>query len=328
MSSNALRALVVAAMCAVAISAAGRARADAPWLGVTRGPGATDCPDATALAAAVAREPHGGDGAALAMSHYNVAITRDAARLAATIRVSGANAGERTIVDRGDTCQGLARALAVTLAILLDEERRAREESVEAPVNPPPPQAPPQRDTAPPVRVPRSSERAVTIGARAGGGALLGVLPQPGAMGVVEATFGVGRWSLQAGAIGAPAVAARVGIGEVDVSAIAGRVSGCGGISSDPRALTAGICAVVAVGAVEGAAHGYDTNDTRTRAWVAAGSALFGAGPIASPLTWWGKAGFLVPIVPQGFDVRGVGPVFVPPAAGGSLEMGIGVTFR
>jgi len=88
---------------------------------VDRSPPAASCPDATALAAAVARargpesarEPRG-------PVEIDVAFARGEAGYTATVRARGATTGVRTLTDDSPTCAPLAEAVVATLAVLLD----------------------------------------------------------------------------------------------------------------------------------------------------------------------------------------------------------------
>jgi len=118
---------------------------------VERLPEAASCPDATALAAAVARARSGDparetesrdarrSGRAVAL---DVAFSRGPGGYAATLRARGATTGERTLADDGATCAPLAAAVVATVVVLLDT-RGAGDADPAAASSPPPPAAAP-----------------------------------------------------------------------------------------------------------------------------------------------------------------------------------------
>jgi hypothetical protein len=111
---------------------------------VTRAPRATDCPDARALAAAVARI-QGRDAldvnpASDAPVHIDVAFAHDGAAYSATITFRGARSGTRTIDGSANRCGGLTAAVAATLSLAVDDIASA--DPADAAQPPPPKEAP------------------------------------------------------------------------------------------------------------------------------------------------------------------------------------------
>jgi hypothetical protein len=120
---------------ALAVSAAPARAEPLPHLAVHRTTDVSDCPDAAALAYAVAKQmkrpavepdaeiPRGGGSSGAAspavVAGLDVQLYRSAEGYTAVIAAAGKT---RTIADRGATCAGLGDALAITLAILLDTE--------------------------------------------------------------------------------------------------------------------------------------------------------------------------------------------------------------
>ena len=129
-------------------------------LQVARGAGAGDCPDATALSAAVARVV-GHDVRAAAPSandlRIEVAFAHHEGRYVATLRARDADReGERTISHESPTCASLAEAVAATLGLRIDDETAAATDDAQAapalpplPPSPEPP-SPPAAAPAPP----------------------------------------------------------------------------------------------------------------------------------------------------------------------------------
>jgi hypothetical protein len=95
----------------------------APHITVTRLRGTDDCPDAVALAKALAHASESGPPEVArdpnAAPAFDVMFARDKSAYVATVR-GGALAGERTIVSKGPTCAALADALAVAIEVMLD----------------------------------------------------------------------------------------------------------------------------------------------------------------------------------------------------------------
>ncbi len=322
------------------------AHAGEPWLTVDRAPPAAMCPSASDLQDAVENEPQGRAGPASAQSKYAVRIDSDRELLIATITVTGDNAGTRTISDADATCGGLSKALAVTLAILLDEERRTREEARRAAeaaipshqdsrVTPAPAPLPmaAENTTPPVVRAP--PPRTVRLALALGGGAAVGLGPSATGAVLADVFAGVGRFGGGVSGSFVPPTESRLGPGGVDVSVATLVLRGCGTIAGSRAALYFDACADLGVGAVFGAAHGYDTNKGATRPFVAAGlGAEVGAtlvvltsATLAGPLGWFVRADGLFPVRGQGFDVSGVGQVYTPSAGGALVTAGIRFTF-
>jgi hypothetical protein len=107
------------------------ARAQAPALNVRRGVDAQDCPDAARLAGDVAAIR--GPAAAAATTAYTVDFTRDGQTFSAGIHTGPTGANVRLLEARGQTCNALAHAVAVTLALLFDSDKV---ESVDAKPSP------------------------------------------------------------------------------------------------------------------------------------------------------------------------------------------------
>ncbi|HEU4535949.1 MAG TPA: hypothetical protein VFS00_17615, partial [Polyangiaceae bacterium] len=129
--SPARRAGVVASLCLAASlgragqgpSAAG-ARAPEAALEVRRGEGAGDCPGAEALAELVERQLgrpalSTGPEAGPARTTFQVWFSAEGVVRRARVSAEGAGGGERELADEGGGCDGLAEALATTIAIAL-----------------------------------------------------------------------------------------------------------------------------------------------------------------------------------------------------------------
>ena len=91
-------------------------------LGVERAPSALDCPSAerltSAVEAIVGRPLAGGEDSR--RLSVQVVFARAEQGYEAHLRLTGAAEGERVLLDRGENCEALADAVAVTLALLFD----------------------------------------------------------------------------------------------------------------------------------------------------------------------------------------------------------------
>lgn len=95
---------------------------------VSRASEARDCPDALTLAAAVERargtnSPDANSDVGTPL-HVAIDVVRSPAGYVATVTASGARTGVRTLTHAGATCESLAKALVVSLVVMVDEVDR------------------------------------------------------------------------------------------------------------------------------------------------------------------------------------------------------------
>ncbi len=327
-----------AGLTALALLAPHTAHAEPPLpdLVVHRTDDTSDCPDSAALAARVdrhmkrpalrPRKDHGGSGKE--RPSLDVQIYRSEAGYTAVVQT-----GEKTrqISDKGTTCRGLADAMAITLAILLDTEVPPPEPepppSAAATPEPKPTEAKPASDDkpkpapapAPPALTPPFTAPPRTFRVVAGAGATVatGLLTQLSLGGTGHVGLGIGRvFSIEAGflvlptqtipyagkLIGASTNAAPT----VDIqltSALARLCATARIITDDTRV---GLCAGALVGTIRGAGHGFVVNNTTTDPWVAAN-----LGAILEQTLFWRlslvtRASVYVPILRRSFTVDNV----------------------
>ena len=157
--------VAAAALAALCLSAR-QSRADdlKVRLAVARGPDVRGCPDAPALAEEVTRSR--GHGAidvtpdAEARLRLEVGLTRTDTGYHATIRIMGARIGVREIEHTGKTCEPLAKALVVSLAVLIDDVEQGVQDDApppEEPEKPPEPPKPPPQPDGPSLAIRRSA---------------------------------------------------------------------------------------------------------------------------------------------------------------------------
>src|SRR6188508_2791870 len=134
---------IVSSLLAVALLAFSfAARAERAQLRVDRGAGAERCPDADAIGDNV--EQIRGRGAIDKRSLYRVTFSRTENGFAAAIRAETTDRSVRTLDHIGPSCAPLGRAVALTIALILDSEVAPEE-----PVEP----TPPTVTRAPPVEI-------------------------------------------------------------------------------------------------------------------------------------------------------------------------------
>jgi hypothetical protein len=297
---------VFVAIMAVLSSLVGATRASAqkpPVLVVTRGAGAEDCPDAVALGQLVwtlgqRRVTTTTDRPSELVVH--VAIERNTAGYAAVLHARGSQQGTRTLADVGPTCQSLAEALAMVIAIMLDAPATPRNAPVSEPA------APMVSDTwAPSGVAPRSGKRAEWhLGLEALGGVAVAVLSDPVALGGGGATlrlgerveFGLGGLRLQRDWVTMPG-------GEVTLDLTAAYLRGCAAVT-DNEAVALQLCAALLLGSLRGEGQGYPTYDTKRVPWTVIGLGPAGVGTLGGGTSWWLAATALMPLVRHGFSVE------------------------
>jgi hypothetical protein len=222
-------------------------------LRVERAGDAEGCPDRAALARLVAGIVGATPSDGAAAVRADVSFARAPSGFEATLRLMGAREGERTLTDTGPTCTALGRAVAITLALLLDPELDARP--------PPPPPAPPVV-VAPAVAVapapaprPSSGFFGVVMGPALG---LVGPATVDGGLGLsVEwrrHTF------VQLEARHAVARATAFDTGSVDVSLSSARLRLCG-LTRREAVVRAGLCVSGIAGVLRGEGHGFAAGD-------------------------------------------------------------------
>jgi hypothetical protein len=306
-------------------SAASSAFADElPRLTVQRTQRSTDCPDADTLAARV--NEHMGRVAldtsvrADRTRGYDVQILAEDGGYVAILRRAGRADRARTLSDPGPGCAGLADALSVTLAILLDQaaappppapavERRAL--SAPAP-------AAPSRSAAL-----RSESVAFTGGVALSAGLLERVVP---AFVADVSARPVPRVSLGLGLVLPLTQRFDFAPGAVDVSLTLGLARACYVAPFGPalRSYAFAACPEVGFGALRGAGVGYPVSRAETRTWWLLGAGFELQGPLAGPVGWSARLDLLAPTTDERFGVDGLpGNAFDPPPLTGALGLGL-----
>jgi hypothetical protein len=283
------------------------ARADA--LSVIREPGAEDCPDARALEALVVALRKGQTLPANAA--YRVQFASAGEQRSATVSGSradphaatrDANPAQaervRVLKARGSSCEALAQATAVTLALLLDEQAEPAPE----PARDEPRVA--QREPSPSSQAKADGVLSLSLG----GGGLLGVTRALAPLWLAELGFSRARFRVDLGALGVPVQRLSFAPGSLREWLVAGSLRGCYLPYSAPP-FSIGTCAGAFVGAIDVRTRGYTRNARRRELWAALPIELFFAferGPFALQLA----AQALIPLRRPDFSIDGLGTAY------------------
>jgi len=280
---------------ALAFGRAARADEPLPALIVTRAPGAQDCPDAEGLAREVARmngrpslDPR---ARKTASTWLHVEINRGADGYAAVIRAQGNRTGERQLSDTGPSCENLAEALALTLAMVLDNY--AGRASIE-----------PQRARPPPWREQATAEppRRLNVSALeldAATAVHVGVLAHVGPLILARGRLWLGDVAaFEAGGVYVfeQTIEHAESAGRLELDLVSGFVGSCAGLSRLQDGVALALCAEGYLGRLQGTGTGFsEDRPPQHHLWLAGGLAFDLAGRIAGPLLWSARAAaFLV----------------------------------
>jgi hypothetical protein len=304
---------VIAVVFACALPVKARAQAEAP-LSVTRGRGAGDCPDAEELARKV--DVIRGSPAPATHAGYRVGFAREGERFVAEIRASSGR-GVRRLYATGQRCSALAKATAVTLALLLDSQL-LREDGAE------PRELPPVRSTSaapgqgPAPRRAESTPRDVTFSL--GGAAVFGVLRPlaPGLLG--DAGLRVRGLRTSLGALWLPSIDSELGPGTVTTSLLSGTVRGCF-VAWPSDSLELGACTGALIGVVSAEGAGYTENERSSEPWIAVPFEI-SLLHMVRPVGWEISAAALVVLRRYEFAVDGLGVAYR------SLPFGVMLSLR
>lgn len=303
-------------------------RPDTPLasLQVSKSDGAKDCPDAAGLADRVAQiagkpvlDPT--PSSALRLS-FSVQLTANKAGYSAVLRAKGTRSGVRNIADIGSDCSGLADALAVTLAIILDDERSA---PPPAPnplesfvVQPPAPQSPTPTESAPPPRETPTFWRPFV-----GAGAALGILDTNALGAVAGLDINIGRLVTGLEVLWLLPHRFDRGPGNATVDLVAVGFHACFQPETDPRRTHLALCAHFTEGRLHGAAEGFTINRSASRPWTAPGVAALVGGEVTSPLEWFVRAKLYFPVRRERFVIDNLGTVHETPLLGALVAAGL-----
>lgn len=260
---------------------------------VTRGQGAEDCPSAERLIARARAVAPGQslqtESDAAVDTWVYIQLRHDLDRYEATIQLQGRRHGARSLSDVGPTCDSLADAVSLSLALFLDAD---------------------QPRAVAPTGAPLLANRATTsspsewrYAAALGGGLAVKVLPAPAPYVDVGVDVGLtNRLRLGLGGMFVLPQRSHVAGGATDVRLSASFVRGCARlVSGDSMEL--GWCLQSLMGVLSGNGLGYEQTFVRNLLWTALGGGLRVDGSLGAPAFWSWSANAVVPFTRRGFAV-------------------------
>lgn len=278
-------------------------------------PGAEGCPGAEALKARTLElgRPRERPPEPLAV---RVEYRRETGGFAATVRTSGARRGARELSAPGETCEPLATATSVVLAVLLDLlPPGASEKPLPARATPHP-----SGPNAPLVRY-------LAVGARFG--AEYGLLgPALGARFGADIRLRLSLVELEAGGFLLPTRSASVPPGTVSAELAAGSAGACLFPWPGSRAFELGGCASLLVGRVAAAGHGFYRDHEVAEPWLAGRVGATFLVPLARYVAIRAGLDLMVPLVRLSLVVDRVGTAYEASPVGGALSFGPELRFR
>lgn len=272
--------------------------ANLPRLVVHRSPEAMDCPDGAALALVVEKQMQrpvlDPSPESAGTSVVEVTIARSKAGYSATIRSGDLS---RDLSDPGSTCAELADALALTLAIMLDNEPMVISDK---PADPAPtlksPSLPPIA-----VRLILPPTHRWNMGLAGSLGETIGFLTPFSFAISPEAWFRYRAASFSIGAFLLPWATAGDSSTSVHLQLWTGFLTGCGRLAGQTSHLHFDLCGQSFLGVVHGEGVGFAINHQETKPWFGLGGMGVLEGPLVSRLDWFLRLGLTVPIVTQRF---------------------------
>lgn len=286
---------------------------------------AKDCADQARLLSKVEQLAQRTVSASIASAdsiHVVVRFARAAGVYRATLEFQGPKPGVRQLGDRSDSCEPLVDAVAVAIALLLDNELERRERAaIEV------------RHAAPTIRIidsrvepKRGSPSGIPWYLATEGG------PQWGLRSTATAWFGLvlgvaatSGFALESSALAWLPSESRFDTGTVTVSLVAGAVRGCYLWGHGWRL---GPCAAMALGRLRGSGGGFDESFSTNLFWAALGTSL----ELRRELAERWEVGLLVttwvPLSEQQLSVENLGTAWNSEAIWLGAGVRLGVRFR
>lgn len=328
----------------LAAGPAAAARVAGADLNVERSEGARDCPDEVALGRAVEQSVEHPLSGALAV---HVALDRSGNSYTARIRVTGTRSGVRNLRVAGPDCSGLADALAVTLALLLDPDAKlaAAEGTDQPPVDTressdadEPRSADDRRTRAQrPAATPSDDPTLrsdpswagepepgiITQGDLALGPAVvLGLLPEAAGGLQAAARLTIALWAIELGGTWLATQALPFQQGRSSNQAGFLQAGACA-LAPFGDGWSAGGCAQAAIARLHVQGHDFDTNRTAIESLWLAGAGVRLLGPLAGPLGWELRTDVLIPLGERSFSVDNLGLVWGTASVTGGASLGL-----
>jgi hypothetical protein len=238
-----------------------------------------------------------------------VAFHAGAGGYTADVVLTGAERGERTLRDAGPTCTALADALAVTIALSLDD-RASPEQASPAPTERPSP----PRASEPEPRFP------VWAGATAGAG--FGQVGAPSFAPGIELGADVARdFPLRIGAMYFLPRDNALSPGGVRVSLLAGEIAMCRALFRLALVLRTNACADLQIGSLRGEGYGVASTTSAALLWIAAGARLELEGASLGPVVWGLQGSLSAPVRRQTFSIESIGIAYDSSAVVGTVAL-------
>ena len=270
----------------------------------TSGPGAADCPDADALAATVndglgraALVPAGATAAPATPRRIAVSFERAARSYAATVRISGPNAGTRKLTNDGPGCGALASAVGVLLVVLLDSNDDA-------------PAAVSRAEAAGSTTPAPATARPLTADVGVGGGVAAGLVGGWSPALGLGGTVAYRGWTARLGGVWLPSKTSDYGPGRVEVGLVVARLALCAPLLGDHTRWTLALCAQQQVGRLSGRGIDYYESQAADRPWLATGVSVVAGGPLGRSVGWEVEAGAVRVLRETRFVIGGLGTAF------------------
>jgi hypothetical protein len=276
---------------------------------VSHGPGAEACPDGATLAESVESIRGKPD---LGRARYLLRFVRNARSLRVMIR---SESGRSRTLDSDDmTCAALARATAVTLAVLFDgEEDHAESEAPKAPV---------PKESAPAAAVPAVTHRPRVDTSLAVAATALAGITGPVGLGVTgESGFMVRRFRAGIGIVWMPSKSSTFGPGEIEEALTAGFADLCYAPASTKH-FRLDVCSGALIGVIDAEGHGYSRDERRVRPWLAVPVDLEGT-LWTGRIGWALRIGAVFPVRRSDFGIEGIGVGYRSPPAGFLASLGV-----
>jgi len=306
-------------------------------LSVQLSPDASGCEDASLLAGRINRIA-ARDAITNGDTTVDIAIRVDRhdKKFHAHLTAYGATEGDRDFEDDGQTCRGLDEAVAVSVALLLDEAPERTREA--APTPTPVAAAPPVEDPAekppplpkPPPPPPETTVEIYALGTAAVvGGATFGT----------EAAFEVRvrpLLTVGAGIFGLIQDEERFASGGLWVNLVGVRVPACLSLRTRDRSTGGGFCGFPALGVLHASGHDFDVNANASQPWFAMGASGMVFGPLSGPIGLVGRVDLVVPLYRPTFVVQNLGnarsgesgPAYQPKPVGFAAGVGVRTLIR
>ena len=302
-------------------------------LAVARSESAADCPDAGALSERVERIRHApvrsSRASASDVVQVQVEFSRTAGEYAARLGFRGPKRGERELKDSGATCEALAEAVSVAIALTLDQ---AEEPSGAATAAPPAeasraeaaPSASERRPDGVPPSYSGSGERlGVGVMVESGAAFAFGSAAALSLGGRVQASYA--GFALELGAHAVLPTTTAASPGRLRTTWTFGEAALCRRWGRD---VTIGPCASFALGRVRGTGVDYAAVRAADLSWLALGGGVGAQGPIAGPLVWGVSGTLWVPLRKLTFSVENGGVVWESSPISALVAAGVGLRFR